>query len=150
MKFMVICSPWRSPPACRHVFNLLFWAYLHIPFPALSYYLYIPGFSLLTQSDGMFVGSLILALALVFQILLMLFIHVVPLPHESDLVALFAASVRAGLIISWEAEQRHFGSVSEARLLGLFYNHIDCLASGNTYKSSFSLMCFVSFLSSEN
>lgn len=66
----------------------------------MSYYLYIPGFSLLTQSDGMFVGSLILALALVFQILLMLFIHVVPLPHESDLVALFAASVRAGLIIS--------------------------------------------------
>lgn len=120
MKFMVICSPWRSPPACRNIFNLLFWAYLHIPFLALSYYLYIPGFSFLTQSDGMFVGSLILTLALVFQILLMLLIHVVPFPYESDLVALFVNSVHAGLIISWEAEQKHFGSVSEARLFRTF------------------------------
>lgn len=150
MKFMVICIPWRSPPACRHVFDILLWAYLHTPFPALSYCLYVPGFSFLTQSDGVVVGSLILTLALVFQVLLMLLIHAVLLPHKSGLVALFVASVHAGLIISWEAEQRHFGSVSEARLLGLFKTHTDCFASGNTVQEFISTHVFVSFPSSEN
>lgn len=66
-----------------------------------------------------------------------------PLPHESDLVALSVASMHTVLIIPWEAEQRHFGSVSEARLLEFFLKIIiDCLASGNTVREFVSTHFF--------